>query len=263
MSLDKDGYADRFGGIGRLYSEEGLKRLQSSHVCVIGIGGVGSWAAEALARSGVGSITLIDQDDICITNVNRQLHALDTDIGRPKAEVMAERIRKINPQCNVQARVQFFLQSTAEEILSLGFDAVIDAIDNLPNKALLLSLCSLRKIPVFCSGGAGGRMDPGAIEVADLAKTRGDPLLASLRKKLRKEFGFSKNPKRKFGISCVFSAEPLKFPWKNGTVCSSKEDNEESMRLNCESGFGTASFVTGSFGFRLAALVIQKISSKE
>jgi len=261
--MNQDGYADRFGGIGRLYGELGLKRLQSAHICVIGVGGVGSWAAEALARSGVGRITLVDQDEVCITNVNRQLHALDADIGRPKVEVMAERVRSINPQCDVQARSQFFLKKTADEILALGFDAVVDAIDNLPNKALLLSLCSRRNIPIVCSGGAGGRIDPGCIQVADLAKTHGDPLLASLRKKLRADFGFPKNPKRKFRIPCVFSAEPLKFPWKDGRICSSREDDGESMRLNCESGFGTASFVTGSFGFRLAGLVVKSLVEKE
>ncbi|MBN2068788.1 MAG: tRNA cyclic N6-threonylcarbamoyladenosine(37) synthase TcdA [Opitutales bacterium] len=258
--MSNRGYADRFGGVGRLYSEEGLLRLKQAHVCIVGVGGVGSWAAEALARSGLGRITLIDSDEVCITNINRQLHALDADIGRSKVDVMAERISRINPECTVTALNRFFVPGTAEDILALNPDCFIDAIDNLPNKALLLARCRDLKIPVFSSGGAGGRRDPSQIQVADLAKTHGDPLLASLRKQLRANYRFPRDPRRKFGITCVFSAEPLHFPWKNGEVCSSKEAGE-SLRLNCQSGFGTASFVTGTFGFQLAACAVERLAN--
>ena len=152
----------RFGGIARLYTPEGLKRLRQASVCVIGLGGVGSWAAEALARSGVGSITLIDLDDVCVSNVNRQLQALDGVIGQPKAEVMAARVRAINPGCQVRAVQEFFNESTAKEIFAASFHWVLDAIDQVPNKCLLIAQCRQKQIPIIASGGAGRTERPGA-----------------------------------------------------------------------------------------------------
>src|SRR5215471_8580091 len=134
-------YLRRFGGVGRLFGDEGLERLRRSHVAVIGLGGVGSWAVEALARSGVGELTLVDLDDVCISNVNRQLHALDGELGKPKVEVMARRVQAINPDCQVHALHAFFLKSNAEQILKTRFDAVIDAIDSPSRKAVLIALC--------------------------------------------------------------------------------------------------------------------------
>src|SRR5580658_4551002 len=202
----------RFGGVARLYGAGGLQRLLQASVCVVGLGGVGSWAAEALARSGVGRITLVDLDDVCLSNVNRQLHALDGAIGRPKVEVMAERIRAINPACRVNAVAEFFSESTAEEILAPGFDFVLDAIDQVTNKCLLIARCRQKEIPIVAVGGAGGRRDPAAIKVADLAQTSHDALLQQVRTRLRDDHGFTRAAKTPFGVPCVFSTEPTTPP---------------------------------------------------
>ena len=166
------------------------KKLRAAHVCVIGIGGVGTWAAEALARSGVGALTLVDLDEVCVTNINRQLHALTETIGRAKVEVMAERIRAINPDCRVTAEQKFFNGQTAAELLAPKFDFVLDAIDSVTNKVLLLAGCREKNLPVVACGGAGGRRDGTQIRAADLAKVTHDRLLAEVRRNLRKEFHF-------------------------------------------------------------------------
>jgi tRNA A37 threonylcarbamoyladenosine dehydratase len=242
----------RFGGIGRLYTTEGLQRLRQARVCVIGLGGVGSWAVEALARSGLGFLTLVDLDDVCVSNVNRQLQALDGFIGQPKAEVMAARIRAINPDCQVRAIQEFFNESTAEEILATSFDWVLDAIDQVPNKCLLIARCRQKQIPIIASGGAGGRKDPSRIRVADLAQTAHDPLLQQVRKKLREEHSFPRDPKAIFQVPCVFSPEPPEFP----PGC------ETDLPRGCDHRYGTASFVTGTFGFVAAAHIVSDIANR-
>ncbi|MEZ5277595.1 MAG: tRNA cyclic N6-threonylcarbamoyladenosine(37) synthase TcdA [Opitutaceae bacterium] len=252
--------ADRsFGGVARLYGRDGLERLRASHVCVIGIGGVGSWAAEALARSGTGRLTLIDLDEICETNLNRQVHALAGTVGQAKVNVMAERIRAINPACEVSARQGFFTAANADAILGEGFDHVVDAIDNVPNKCLLLARCRDLRIPVITAGAAGGRRDPGRVQTADLSRAIHDTLLARVRKILRRDFGFPRERRWKFKIDCVFSPEPTVYPQTDGSVCASKDPDSE-LRLDCDSGFGTAAFVTGAFGFALAAGVVNRIA---
>ena len=178
---------------------------------------MGSWAVEALARSGIGQITLVDMDDVCISNVNRQLHALTGTFGKPKVEVMAERTRLINPDCQVNARQEFFLQSNAEAILSTKFDYVFDAIDRVSMKALLIAMCGSRGIPVITAGGAGGRRDPSKIEVADLAFSCNDRLLKHVRKELRSKHGFSQADKS-FGVESVFSREPVVYAQNDGSV---------------------------------------------
>ena len=152
----------RFGGIARLYGREGLERLAAAHVAVVGIGGVGSWAAEALARSGVGEISLFDLDDVCITNTNRQVHALQGAVGRAKVEVMAERIHAINPACRVHAVADFVTRDNLAELITLQLDMVIDCIDSVAAKAALIAWCKRRKIAIVTTGGAGGadRSDP-------------------------------------------------------------------------------------------------------
>jgi tRNA A37 threonylcarbamoyladenosine dehydratase len=249
----------RFGGIARLFGAGGAQRLRQAHVCVIGLGGVGSWAAEALARSGLGQIMLVDLDDVCISNVNRQLHAFTGTFGKPKVEVMAERVRVINPDCQVHARQEFFLKSNAGEILTTPFDFVLDAIDQTAMKCLLLSLCRERQIPVVTTGGAAGRRDPTAVEIADLALTGGDPLLAQVRKQLRDDFGFPRG-RELFGIDCAFSREPMVYAQPDGSVSCEKGATTD-LRIDCSTGLGTASFVTGVFGFAAAARVVQKICS--
>jgi tRNA A37 threonylcarbamoyladenosine dehydratase len=241
----------RFGGLERLYGAQGLRRLLESSVCVVGIGGVGSWAAEALARSAVGHLTLVDLDDVCVGNVNRQLHALDGVIGRPKVEVMAERIRAIHPACEVRPVPEFFTETTAAAILETRFDWVVDAIDQAANKCLLIARCREKGVSIVSSGGAGGRANPAAIQVADLARTSHDALLQQVRKKLREEYGFSRDPKALFGVPCVFSTEPARVPGE----CPA------GARLNCDSGYGTASFVTGAFGLMAAWRVVSKIAA--
>ena len=254
-----DSYAKRFGGIGRLYGKEGLDRIRQAHVCVVGLGGVGSWAVEALALSGVGALTLVDLDDVCISNVNRQLHALDGELGRPKVEVMARRVRAINPDCVVHPVQAFFLKSNAEEILQTRFDYVLDAFDSPSRKCVLIALCRERGIPVITSGAAAGRRDPTAVEVIDLAFSSHDRLLQYVRSLLRTRHGFSRG-KHPFGVECVLSREPAVYPAEDGQVCAVPGE-EQDLRIDCNTGFGTASFVTGTFGFVAAARIVQRIAA--
>lgn len=252
----------RFGGIGRLYGRSALDRFNAAHALVVGIGGVGSWAAEALARSGIGRLTLVDLDEVCVSNVNRQLHALESTLGRPKCDVMAERIAAINPAARVAALQEFFTPDSARRLLGLDPDGaedrpsvVIDAIDNVPNKVHLIALCHQNGIPIVVCGGAGGRRNPTAVRILDLARVTHDRLLAEVRKRLRRDHGFPRN-ERRFGLDCICSAEPPVFPARDGTVCATRSAPAapgESLRLNCDSGFGSATFVTGTFGFTAAA----------
>jgi tRNA A37 threonylcarbamoyladenosine dehydratase len=255
-----NGYEARFSGIGRLFGTDGLERLRRAHVCVVGLGGVGSWAVEALARSGIGELTLIDLDDICVSNVNRQLHALDGELGKPKVEVMAQRVRAINPDCQVHALQAFFLKSNADEILQTKFDAVLDAIDSPSRKAWLIAACRERGILVLTTGAAGGRRDPTALEVIDLAFSSHDRLLEEVRGKLRRKHGFPRGDKP-FGVECVVSREPVVYPKVDGSVCTQRGDSND-LRLDCNSGYGTASFVTGAFGFAAAGRIIQRIAGE-
>lgn len=254
----------RFGGIQRLYGEEGQARLARARVLVVGLGGVGSWTAEALARSGIGALTLLDGDEVCVTNVNRQLHALDGTVGQPKVEIMAERLRAVHPGCRVDAVREFFHRTTVDRHFEPEYDYVVDAIDGVLGKAWLLATCRDRGVPVVTCGGAGGRVDPTRVEVADLARTYDDPLLSHVRKKLRVRFGFPRG-KKKFGIPCVFSTEPVILP----STCSEEPDpaldpddvlDGEPLRLNCEGGLGAVSFVTGTFGFLAAARVVNDLA---
>ncbi|VXB62666.1 conserved hypothetical protein [Pseudomonas sp. 8AS] len=249
----------RFGGIARLYGLEGLQRLQAAHVAVVGIGGVGSWAAEALARSGVGEISLFDLDDVCITNTNRQVHALSGAVGQAKVEVMAERIRAINPACVVHAVADFVTRETMTEYITEELDAVIDCIDSVAAKAALISWCKRRKIQIVATGGAGGQIDPTKIEIADLNKTVNDPLIAKVRSLLRRDYNFSRTPGRTYSITCVYSREQLRYPLPDGSVCLSKVMPGDGTRLDCAGGFGSAMMVTASFGMVAAAKIIDKL----
>ncbi len=252
----------RFGGILRLYGSDGQERLRRAHVCVVGIGGVGSWAVEALARSGVGKLTLVDMDDVCISNVNRQIHAATGTFGKPKVEAMAERVQLINPDCKVRAEQIFFTATTAEQLLAPGYDAVLDAIDSREMKALLIAMCRAKKIPVVTTGGAGGRRDPTALRVADLAQATHCGLLVNLRKLLRTEHNFPRDLQQPFGVDCVFSPEPQVYPAGDGTICDVKPPGER-LRLDCRTGYGTACFVTGAFGFAAAGQVVKRITAGE
>ena len=247
-----DNYEQRFGGIGRLYTPEGLSKLRQAHVCVIGIGGVGSWAVEALARTGIAKITMIDMDDICVTNINRQIHAMTGTVAQLKTESMKERVERINPECVVEIIDDFISPENIPEYLNRGYDYVIDAIDSVKTKAALIAYCKRNKIKLITTGGAGGQTDPSQIQIADLSKTIQDPLASKVRSLLRKEYNFSQNPKRKFGVDCVFSTQPLIFP-KMGESC------EISATMNCANGFGAVTMVTATFGFFAVSRVVDKL----
>lgn len=263
-AMEQD-YLDRFGGVGRLFGRAALDRLRAAHVCVVGVGGVGSWAVEGLARSGVGALTLVDLDDVCVTNVNRQLPALDGQIGRPKVDVLAERVRAINPACRVETVQEYFTKASADRLLAAPFDYVIDAIDNMTNKALLIAECYALGRRVLTVGAAGGRRDATQIRTCDLGEAEHDLLLRQVRKKLRREHGFTAGSDRKktrLGVRCVWSPEAVVFPWADGT-CSSTPEPGSSLALDCESGFGTAVFVTGTFGLVAAGEVVRVLAQGE
>ncbi len=254
-------YSDRFGGVGRLFGRAALERLHAAHVCVIGVGGVGSWTVEGLARSGVGAITLVDLDDVCVTNVNRQLPALDGQIGRPKVTVLAERVRLINPACRVEAVHEFFTASSAERLLATRFDHVVDAVDRMSHKALIIAGSRERGMPVLTVGAAGGRRDPTQIRAGDIGEA-GDELLRQVRKKLRRDHGFTSGAHRgitRMGVSCVWSNERPVFPWADGT-CAAEPEPGSNLKLDCESGFGTAVFVTAGLGLAAAGEVVRELA---
>lgn len=257
-----DAWRQRFGGTARLYGQNALALFAQAHVCVVGIGGVGSWAAEALARTGIGAITLIDMDDVCVTNTNRQIHALTSNVGQAKAEVMAERIAAINPECRVTVVDDFITADNVACHLDKSFDYVIDAIDSVRPKAALIAWCRRHKIPLVTTGGAGGQIDPTQIQVTDLAKTIQDPLAAKLRERLKSDFGVMKNSKGKLGVDCVFSTEALVYPQPDGSVCSSKSTADGPKRMDCASGFGAATMVTATFGFVAVAHALKKMMAK-
>jgi tRNA A37 threonylcarbamoyladenosine dehydratase len=255
----------RYLGLVRLFGAAGLARLRAARVCVVGIGGVGSWAAEALARSGVGMLTLVDLDDICASNVNRQIHALETTLGQPKVHVMAERIAAINPDCRVTTAQEFFTAGTGSRLLDEftagaepGLAWVLDAMDDVSNKTHLLALCRERSLPVVCCGGAGGRSEVAKARMADLAEVSHDRLLGEVRRRLRRDHGFPPEGSR-CGVPCVFSAERPVFPRPDGSVCLTR-DTSEGAKLNCDCGMGSATFVTGTFGFMAAGWVVRRLA---
>lgn len=255
-------FEQRFGGIARLYGNEALSIFGQSHVCVLGIGGVGSWAAEALARSGIGAITLLDMDDICITNTNRQIHALTNHIGQEKTQAMAERIKLINPDCKVTVIDDFISADNQAEYLLRDFDYVLDAIDSVKAKVALIAFCKRNKISVITAGGAGGQTDPSQIMIRDLSKTIQDPLAAKVRNELRRFHSFSKNPKRKFGVDCVFSTEQPRYPDGHGGICNAKPELDGTMKMDCASGFGAITHITATFGFFMVSRVLAKLAVK-
>lgn len=242
----------RFAGVARLYGDAALARLRVARVAVIGIGGVGSWAAEALARSGVGTLSLIDLDHIAESNTNRQIHALDGSYGKAKVQAMAERIAAINPACRVLPVEAFADVDNAGELVA-GHDLVLDCIDQVSAKAALIVACRLQKIAVITCGAAGGRIDPTRLRQDDLARVAGDPLLAKVRYRLRRRYGFARESAgrvRKFGVVAVYSDEPIRMPQQ----CSPQ------ARLAC-AGYGSTVAVTGAMGFAAAAAALQQLSA--
>jgi tRNA A37 threonylcarbamoyladenosine dehydratase len=240
-------FTRRFGGITRLYGEGALERLAAAQICVVGIGGVGSWAVEALARSGVRRLTLIDLDHVAESNLNRQIHALEDTIGQAKVLAMKERIAAIDPSCEVTAIEEFVTPENAALLLP-RCDFLIDAIDQVRAKAALIAHCRDINMPVVTTGGAGGKTDPASIRVDDLSRTTQDPLAAKLRSTLRRDHGFPRDPKKKFGVECVYSLEPIRQP--EAAACDIDEPGLQG--LSC-AGYGSSVCVTAGFGFAAAS----------
>jgi tRNA A37 threonylcarbamoyladenosine dehydratase len=251
-------FEERFSGIARVYGVQGAEKIRSMHIAVVGIGGVGSWAVECLARTGVGSITLIDHDEVCPTNINRQIHALTDSIGRSKPEVMAERVRQINPECDCRVIDDFLTLATLEDYILSDYDYVIDAIDSIKFKSALIYFCKRNKIPIITTGGAGGMSDPGQVKVSDLSRTTNDALAAKVRSRLRQEYGFTRNTKKRFGIECVYSTQQPVYPKIDGGVGYEKP-GVHGVHLDCRLGYGSFSGVTATFGFVAASRAINKL----
>ena len=246
-----------FEGIENLYGKSGFKKIQAAHVLIIGIGGVGSWCAESLARSGINHLTLVDMDEICISNINRQIHALTTTVGQSKIDVMKERLLQINPELDCKGIFDFFSESSKDLLTSNEYHFIIDAIDSVESKALLHSMAQKLSIPIICIGGSGSRIDPTKIVINDLNKSVNDKLLKQLKRRLRRDYQFSKFTTKPFKIPTVFSTEePL-----DGEIqdCELKS----GRRINCQSGLGSASFVTATFGMIAVSYVLKKISGIE
>ena len=257
---DELDFSRRFGGIARAYGELALERFQTAHVCVIGVGGVGSWAVEALARSTIGKLTLIDLDNVAESNINRQLPALSSTIGSPKIEVLKTRILDINPRCRVQLIEDFVELDTVAQLLTKDMDYVIDCIDSFRVKAALIAYCKRQKIRVITLGGAGGQRDPSQIRLGDLARSQHDPLLARVRKQLRQDYNFSRNPKRRFEIPCVWSEEQMQFPSADGGVGSERPTDSNATSLSCAGGLGSVMTVTASFALFAVSHVLEKLA---
>ncbi len=255
-------YSRRFGGLARLYGNKGLEAFEKAHVCVVGIGGVGSWAAEALARSAIGRITLIDLDNVAESNVNRQIHALTGAFGKAKVAAMAERIRAINPRCEVREIEDFLTPDNIEELIATDMDWVVDCMDSFRVKAALVAHCTRRKIKLVTVGAAGGVVDPTRIRLADLSRTEQDPLLRRTREQLRAVHGFSKNTKRRFCVRAVYSQEQAVYPTSEGGVCHQKEPAARASGLNCSGGIGSAMTVTAVFGLTAVSVVLNKLAQR-
>lgn len=252
----------RFGGIARTYGASALQRFMQAHVCVIGVGGVGSWAVEALARSGIGALTLIDLDNVAESNINRQLPALGSTVGIPKISVLQQRIRDINPTCQVTLVEDFVDDGNIPTLLTQQFAYVLDCIDNARVKTALIAHCRRHKIKVITIGGAGGQRDPGKIRLGDLARSQQDPLLARVRKQLRQDHHFPRNPQRRFEVPSVWSEEQMRFPTSSGGTCTERPTDGTATSLSCAGGLGSVMTVTATFALFAVSHVLEKLASQ-
>lgn len=258
MESRPDDYDTRFGGIARLYGLSGQQQIKSAHILVIGIGGVGSWVAEALARTGIGGMTLVDLDDVCVTNINRQIHAINATVGQFKVDAMRARIEQINPFCAVDIKQCFFSPKNLQNIFDKHYDYVIDACDDFTNKCRLIDYCKQNQIPLIVMGGAGGKVDPTQIQVTDMSFSSNDRLLARLRKELRVNFNFPGELQGEFGVLSVWSRERAVYPTADG--CTTFRPPGYAKNMDCSEGFGSASFVTGAFAFAATSTVLKHIT---
>ena len=252
MRLDADVDLERrFGGLRRLYGHAGYARLREMRVAVAGLGGVGSWAAEALARSGVAELTLIDLDHVAESNINRQVQALGTTLGQAKAQALRERLLDIHPGCVIHPVEEFVDESNWPNLLAHPVDAVIDACDQVRAKAAMAAWALASATPLVCVGAAGGKRRPQAVEVDDLSAVTHDPLLASLRQRLRKQHGAARSGR--IGVRCVFSRETVKAP--DDEAC------DVDGSLNCH-GYGSSVAVTATFGMVAAGEVLEALLNR-
>lgn len=255
-------YQEKFSSLARVYGDEMMQLLATTHICVVGLGGVGSWAAESLVRTGVGKITLVDGDNITRSNANRQIHTLESTIGQSKVAVMQRRLLDINPECEVQAIEQYINAENLRDILERGYDCVIDAIDGYKSKTAMIYCCKRNKIPIITTGGAGGMIDPTKVQVSDLSSTWNDPLAAKVRSELRYWHGFTRNKRYTFGVPCVYSIEQPRYPDKEGKVTYAKP-GVSGLSLDCNFGYGSSVAVTATFGFTAAATALERIAAKK
>ncbi|MDR2365506.1 MAG: tRNA threonylcarbamoyladenosine dehydratase [Zoogloeaceae bacterium] len=243
--------ARRFSGVRRLYGEAAEQRFMAAHVCVVGVGGVGSWAVEALARSRIGHLTLIDLDAVSESNTNRQIQALEGEYGKAKIIVMAERVQAINPQCRIHCIEDFVNPDNVAAFFTPDMNVIIDAADQTRAKAAMIACCRELERPIITVGAAGGQRDPTRVCRADLALTRQDPLLAKTRAQLRRTYAFPKAPK-KFGVTAIYSSEPLRYPQQ---AC----EDAALQGLSC-AGFGSSVCVTACMGFAASAAALESLS---
>ena len=255
-------YLQRFGGIARLYGQASLAALAQAHFVVVGLGGVGTWAAEALARSGIGELTLIEMDEVCITNTNRQSHALASNLGQSKNQVIAARLRDINPDIRLHCIEDFLARDNVRELISPQHHVVIDAMDAAHIKAALVAYCLAIKVRLVTVGSSGGKRDPQRVRVADLGHTQGDPMLHKIRTQLFRHYHFSRDPNRKFRVDAIYSDEQMVYPKPDGSVCMTKQVLQDGVKLDCTGGFGSSVMVTGSFGFLAATRAIERYLAK-
>ncbi|MDQ2076639.1 ThiF family adenylyltransferase [Marinimicrobium sp. ABcell2] len=250
-------YLQRFGAIARLYGESALVALSRAHFVVVGLGGVGSWTAEALARSGVGELTLIELDGVCVTNTNRQLHALKPHLGDSKNRVITERLKAINPDLVVHSEESFLTRDNMTSLIDRRHHVVVDAIDSAHVKARLAAYCSAIKLRLVMVGSSGGKRDPGKIKISDLGATSYDPMLRKVRTLLYRQHNFSRDRRRRFGVDAIYSDEQMTYPQPDGSACGEKHLGE-GVKLDCGGGLGSVVMVTGSFGLVAAGRAIDR-----
>lgn len=245
-------YTDRFGGIERLYGQAAQQRFAQARVGVVGLGGVGSWAVEALARSGIGAVSLWDLDDICVSNTNRQLCATQSQLGQFKVEVLAQRCRDINPDIKVSAHLAFITPEQMPLAELQACDLVIDAIDSVAAKVALIDCLTRHQVPFLMTGGAGGQIDPTRIQCDDLSRVTHDPLAARVRQQLRRQHGFARDGKR-MGVPCIFSTESLRYD----------ASTDRGGRMNCSTGFGASMMVTATFAMVAVAECLSRLQAND
>ncbi len=262
MSNKNQSFHRRFGAVESLYGKQALRNFNQAHVMIIGVGGVGSWVVEALARNGIGKLTLIDMDVVAESNINRQLPALSSTIGRNKIDVMADRVRDINEECEITLIDDFMTKDNIQDLIAIDASYVIDCIDNSKVKAALIAWCKRNKVKILTLGGAGGQVDPSLIKISDLSRTAHDPLLSRTRRILRQNYNFSTNTKRRFSIPCVYSPEHLSYPMTDGEISNTKTQNEIGG-LSCAGGIGSSVMVTGSFAFMAVSYVLKKLAGEK